>query len=202
MKLGLFGGSFDPFHSGHLEVVRAAQAATGVERMIVLPTAAPPHKLERELAAPLARYAMSELALLDEPGIEVSSFELTLGRPAYTIDTLEYFARLEPAVELVLVVGSDSLAGLATWRRWPAILDLAELAVVTRPGAERERFEAASDPELRSRLERARLRWVVSAPHPASATEIRRRLAAGESVPEGWLDPRVLKFATKYRLYR
>lgn len=201
MKLGLFGGSFDPMHAGHVAVARAALGALGLERVVVLPTARPPHKPDRRFAPPLARHAMAELALLDDPRLVVSDFELTLDRPAFTVDSLRRFGA-GPGVELHLLLGSDSLAELATWRDWEEILELAVLAVVARPGSGRERVLAAVPPALAERLRRARLVWVDVPPHPASASEIRRRLAAGEPLPDGWLDPRVLTFVTKYRLYR
>ena len=81
MKLGLFGGSFDPIHRGHIEPVQAARKALGLERVIYLPTAVPPHKPGRILAPAHARYAMVEMALLEEEGLYASTFELTLGRP-------------------------------------------------------------------------------------------------------------------------
>lgn len=202
MRVGLFGGSFDPVHRGHVEVALAARRCLALERVLFVPTARPPHKPMRALAPALARYAMVELALLDEPALEVWDVELAAGGPAYTIETLERFAAERAGDEPVLVLGSDSLAALGSWRRWPEILERARLGVVERPGAERDLVLGGLAAELAARLRVARLDWVPSAPHPASASEIRRRLAAGEPVPEGWLDPRVLTFARKYRLYR
>lgn len=202
MKVGLFGGSFDPVHRGHVEAALAARRGLGLERVLFVPTAQPPHKPGRRFAPALARYAMVELALLDLPELEVWDIELATGRPAYTIETLHRFAAEWPGDEPVLVLGSDSLAALDTWRRWPEILERARLAVVERPGAAREAVLAGLGAELAGRLEGARLDWLTCDPHPASASGIRRLLAAGEPVPEGWLDPRVLTFARKYRLYR
>ncbi|KAB2966163.1 MAG: nicotinate (nicotinamide) nucleotide adenylyltransferase [Thermoanaerobaculia bacterium] len=202
VRVGLFGGSFDPVHRGHVETALAARRDLGLERVLFVPTAQPPHKPERRFAPALARYAMVELALLDLPELEVWDVELAPGRPAYTIETLERFAAERPRDEPVLVLGSDALAALDTWRRWSEILELARLAVVERPGAARAAVLAGIGAGLAGRLASARVEWVTSAPHPASASEIRRRLGAGEPVPEGWLDPRVLKFVHKYRLYR
>jgi nicotinate-nucleotide adenylyltransferase len=200
--LGLFGGSFDPVHRGHVEMALAACSTLGLERVVFLPTAQPPHKPGRTFAPALARYAMVELALLDQPRLVVSDAELVAGRPVYTIETLERFAREAPGAELVLLLGSDSLAALDTWRRWPELLERARLAVVERPGALRPDVVAGLGPELARRLAGARVEWVAHQPHPASASEIRRRLAAGEPLPENWLDSRVLTFIRKYGLYR
>ena len=100
MKIGLFGGSFDPIHRGHVEPVREARRRLGLERVIYLPTATPPHKPRRALAPALARFAMVELALLGEEGLYVSAHELTPERPAYTVETLEHFRRQMPEAEL------------------------------------------------------------------------------------------------------
>ena len=202
MSLGLLGGSFDPVHRGHVELALAVHAALGLERVVFLPTAVPPHKPGRTFAPPLSRYAMVELALLDHPELVVSDLELTVGRPAYTIDTLEHLAAERPGRDLVLLLGSDSLAALDTWRRWPELLERARLAVVERPGAARAKVVADLAPELAERLAAARIDWIEHRPHPASASEIRRRLAAGEAIPKGWLEPRVLTFVRKYGLYR
>jgi len=202
VRLGLFGGSFDPFHRGHLAVARAALDALGLGRVLVLPTGRPPHKPDRRFAPALARYAMAELALLDEPRIEVSGLELDERRPSYTVETLERLREERPATELVLIVGSDSLAELDTWRRWREIPDLCELAVVPRPGSERLDVEASLPAELAQRLASARVHWLEGSMHPAAASRIRQLLAAGEAVPGDWLDPRVLTFLDKYSLYR
>ena len=202
MRVGLFGGSFDPIHLGHLAVARAARAALRIDQVVFLPTARPPHKPGRELAPALTRYAMAEIALLDEPGLLVSDAELALDRPVYSIETLERFRAERPADELVMIVGADSLALFDTWRRWEEILATTELGVVVRPGWEWAQVAPTLAPPLTAAIGRARLTWVSAVPHPASATEIRRRLRAGEPLPDGWLDPRVLAFIAKYALYR
>jgi nicotinate-nucleotide adenylyltransferase len=209
MKIGLFGGSFDPIHRGHVAAARVARRELGLERVLFLPTARPPHKPERRFAPALLRYAMVELALVDEPDLLVSAVELTPGRPAYAIETLERFRAEAPGDEHVLLIGADSLATFDAWRRWRELLAAAELGVFARPGFDWSAREPRLDPELARAIAaatapaegQARLRWLPTA-HPASASEIRRRLAKSESLPEGWLDSRVLTFVTKYTLYR
>jgi cytidyltransferase-like protein len=120
-RVGLFGGSFDPIHQGHIAPVQMARQALAIERVLYLPTAHPPHKPEHVMAPPLARYAMVELALLGQSGLYASSFELTHERPAYTIDTVAHFRRELPGCRLFLLIGSDSsingCAGVRLWRR-------------------------------------------------------------------------------------
>ena len=99
MKLGLFGGSFDPIHRGHIDPVREAKRTLGLDRVLYLPTARPPHKPGRVLTPAYARYAMVEMALLGEDGLYASTHELTPDRPAYTVETLEHFHRTLPGNE-------------------------------------------------------------------------------------------------------
>jgi nicotinate-nucleotide adenylyltransferase len=208
MKLGLFGGTFDPIHRGHVEPVQAARRALGLDRVVYLPTALPPHKPKREFAPAHARYAMVELALLGEEGLYADPYELTLDRPAYTVETLERFRRELPDAELSLLLGADSYLELPTWRRWEEILELAQVVVLARPGwdvaaalagagiADRDRHELAG-----YLAERAAL-LLAQPPVEVSASEIRARLAAREDPPTGALHPLVLDYVRKYDLYR
>ncbi len=200
MKIGLFGGSFDPIHAGHVETVRAARRELDLERVIYLPTAQPPHKPGRRLAPALARYAMVELALLSEEGLYASPFELTFGRPAYTIDSLEHFGRTYPDAELHLLIGSDSFLELEAWWRWREIAQAARLIVLARPGSELP-TEALSS-ALAQLLESGRARVVSERKVDLSSTELRERLGRGEDLPPSALPPMVLEYISKYRLYR
>lgn len=202
MRIGLFGGSFDPVHAGHVAVARAARRALRLDRVLFLPTARPPHKPERDFAPALARYAMVELALLDDAELWASPLELDASRPAYTVETIERLRRDGPGHDHVLLLGADSLAALDSWRRWRELAATVELGVLARPGFARRELEAGLSHELATALRDARLTWVEGVEHPASASEIRRRLAAGVPPPDGWLDARVLSFVAKYRLYR
>lgn len=199
-RVGLFGGSFDPIHAGHVRPVQAARRALGLDRVIYLPTALPPHKPKRAFAPAHARYTMVEMALLDEPGLYASPHELTLERPAYTIETLEHFARELPGADLHLLVGGDSFLELVTWRRWRDILAAARLVVLARPG-----FAVAGAPaELveASRAADGRVTFIEHEPVDLSATAIRALLARGEAPPPGSLARSVLDYVCKYALYR
>lgn len=200
MKIGLFGGSFDPIHRGHIDPVQAARRALGLERVIYLPTAQPPHKPERTLAPPLRRYAMVELALLDEPGLEVSGFELTLGRKAYTIETLEHFRREMPDAELHLLIGGDSFADLHHWVRFREIPALARLVVLARPGWEPD--SPALPPELNRLVDSGRALLLHQPPVDVSSTRLRELLSAGLPLPVGAVPNLVVRYLQKYALYR
>lgn len=207
MRLGLFGGSFDPPHRGHLEPVRAAREAFALDRVIFLPTAQPPHKPGPRFAPAHARYAMVELALLAEERLYASAHELTPGEPRYSIDTLEHFRRERPGDELFLIVGSDSFAQLATWRRWREIPEAAALIVLPRPGWDEapfwdeSRVRAEAPAEVLSLLDRGRATYLAGPSVDLSSTAIRELLARGEEPPPGALAPLVLDFIRKYALY-
>jgi nicotinate-nucleotide adenylyltransferase len=200
MKIGLFGGSFDPIHAGHVETVRAARQALGLERVIYLPTAQPPHKPGRKLAPALARYAMVELALLAEVGLYASPFELTFGRPAYTIDSLEHFRRTYPQAELHLLIGGDSFLELEAWWRWREIVASARLIVLARPGS--DLTPAALSPALAELLDSGQAVVLADRTVDLSSTDLRERLGRGEQPPLSALPPLVLDYIRKYRLYR
>ncbi len=208
IRLGLFGGSFDPIHRGHVRPVQEARRRFGLERVIYLPTANPPHKQDPEsapVASPAARYAMVEMALLEEKGLYVSDLELRPDGPSYTVDTLEHFARREPSADLVLILGSDSLAQLPTWRRWRDLLELARLVVLTRPGNEIAGLRAELAPELREGLDGGAIDVIEDGLVDVSSTVIRDRLAAGERSEawmEKWMAPLVVDYIEKYDLYR
>lgn len=198
MKLGLFGGSFDPIHQGHVLGARGALETAGLDRVLLLPTAEPPHKPSR-VAPPWARYVMVELALLGERGLYTSAHELTPGMTAYTVDTLEHFRREAPEAELHLLVGSDALAHLDTWKRWRDLLRLARLVILARPGWELDTVRRELAPELAGALGTP---VVVQRTLDASSSEIRACLARGERPPRGHLAPMVLDYIDKYGWYR
>jgi nicotinate-nucleotide adenylyltransferase len=199
MRLGLFGGSFDPIHCGHIEPVQAARRALGLDRVIYLPTAVPPHKPGRVLAPAHARYAMVEMALLDEEGLYASTFELTLGRPAYTIETLEHFRRTLPEAELHLLIGGDSYADLDLWVRWREIVDAARLVVLTRPGWSLEK--PSLSPELAALARSGRVNFLGQPPVDVSSTQLREMFARGEIPPPETVPGSVVRYVQKYGLY-
>lgn len=209
MKLGLFGGSFDPVHVGHVTAARSAREALELDRVLLLPTADPPHKVLRAASA-WRRFAMVELAVLDEEGLYTSTHELTPGRTAYTVETLEHFRDQLPDARLHLIVGSDSLAQIHTWRRWQDLFRLARLAVLARPGWALDAVRGELPEEVAARLEPAGASLRNGLPEPVvvgrtldvSATRIRQALARGERPDNHQLHPRVLDYMDKYGLYR
>jgi len=205
MKLGIFGGSFDPPHQGHVRLAQEARRRLGLDRVLFVPTANPPHKVDPK-HAPVApapcRFAMVEMALLGEEGLYASPFELRLDRVTYTVETLEHFRAEEPEAALHLLVGSDSLAELDTWKRWRDLPKLARLVVLGRPGSEPATIRRELPEELRELLDRGEMDLLTDVMIDVSSTEIRRRLERGEPVDGEWLPPLVLDYVTKYSFYR
>jgi nicotinate-nucleotide adenylyltransferase len=207
MKIGLFGGSFDPIHRGHIQPVLEAVEQAGLDRVIYLPTGRPPHKPNRRLAPALARYAMTEMALLEHDRLWVSAQELSEAAPTYTVDTLRHFVETFPGDDLHLLIGGDSYAELSTWFRFEEILELARLVVLARPEAASTATApdggSAAVPAARAAITAAaRVQLIANRPVEVSSTEVRRLLARGERPPSGWVPEPVVDFAFKYRLYR
>jgi len=202
MRMGLFGGSFDPIHYGHIYPVKEAKKALGIDRVVYLPTAEPPHKPGRQFASPFARFAMVELALLDEPDMEVSPFELTPDRPAFTIDSVLYFKSLYPDSDLFLIIGGDSFAELHTWHLWEEIVDLAELGVLIRPEWNWIELKDRVPREIAVLAESDRVHFVANNPVEVSATQLRQMIQDNGESPDKMLPELVLKYARKYSLYR
>jgi nicotinate-nucleotide adenylyltransferase len=158
----------------HLAVAEAAAEAAGLDRVVWMPAATPPHKQGTDSLAPADhRLAMTRLAVQGNDRFAVSDLELRRGAVSYTVDTLRQLRAEHPGTELLLLLGGDSLAGLPTWREPEAILSLARLLVYRRPGSE----EGAVPAEILART------TFVDAPSiELSGTAIRARLAAGKTV--------------------
>ena len=202
MKLGLFGGCFDPIHCGHIRPVEEAQSRLGLDEVIFLPTAVPPHKPGRQFARPHARFAMVELALLDSPTLTVSPLELTPDRPFYTVDSVRHFRQLYEEAEIFLLIGGDSLADFHTWKQWREIAKMAKLVVLTRPDWRWSDCRDRVPEDLSQLADSDRVHFVANELVPVSATEIRQCLADGRATPAGAVPDLVLKYIRKYSLYQ
>lgn len=201
-RLLVFGGSFDPPHRAHTALPPLAAEALGCRRILYVPAALNPLKADEPPTSARHRLAMLRLAIADLPAAEISTIELDRPGPSYAIDTLRALREAHgPGTELVLLIGSDQALQFRQWKDWPAILDLARPAVMVRPpldeAAYRRNLVAAYTPEQAERW----LTWTVDVPQmDICATEVRRRIAAGEETGE-MLDPRVLEYIRLHGLY-
>ena len=173
MRIGIFGGTFNPPHVGHLIVAEHAREDVGLNKVVFVPSAIPPHKQDHEIVSPLHRLEMVRLAIAGNPFFELSDIEIRRGGVSFTVDTLQFFKERFPDDELHLLIGMDNLAEFQTWRMPERILDLAVLVVMRRPAASMHNVEKA----LMGRTQ------VCSVPEIAvSSSEIRRKVWERESI--------------------
>ncbi len=193
-RVGLLGGSFDPIHRAHLAMGEAALEQFALDCVLFVPCGAPPHKRPEALSPAEHRLAMVELATAGHPRFFPSRLEIDRPGPSYTVDTVEELL-VQPEVRAVyLIIGGDSLAQLATWHRYRDLVRLCELLVAKRPGWPAP--ESVPEGVPRERVHILRL-----PPMDVSATEIRRRVAAGESI-SGLVPPAVERYIAEHGLYR
>lgn len=132
--IGIFGGAFAPFHNGHLRLAIEARERLGLQQVRLIPTAHPPHRPDSRIS-PQRRLEWVRLALRRERGLLADDREILREGPSFTVDTLAELRKDYPRASLVLLMGADAFQHLHTWHRWPQLLELAHLAVVSRPGS-------------------------------------------------------------------
>jgi nicotinate-nucleotide adenylyltransferase len=182
MRLGIFGGSFNPVHYGHLLLAECCREACRLDEVWLVPAATAPHKQGRQLAPGKARLEMLELALAGSEQLRPSSIELDRGGVSYTVDTLAQIHDQQPDDQLFLLMGADSLGDLATWREPRRICELALPIVVRRAGSpppELDLLAAFVGPDRLAEI----ARWQVEMPIiELSSTDLRTRAATGKSL--------------------
>jgi nicotinate-nucleotide adenylyltransferase len=212
-RTGVLGGTFDPVHEGHVAAAEAARSALALDQVLFIPSHRPPHRAAQPRASAFHRFAMVSLAVGTHPGFLASDLELERPGPSYTADTLRrlHEAGYE-ASELFFILGTDAFAEIATWRDYPAVLDLAHFVVVARPGqalglmkahvpdlVARMRL-AAEGPRDEADEPRCAVLLVNAGTPDVSSTEIRDRVARGASLA-GLVSPDVGRHIDRHRLY-
>jgi nicotinate-nucleotide adenylyltransferase len=134
IKKGIFGGTFDPIHNGHLSIAYEALNYLELDKILFMPSGNPPHKLKRDKADSSIRYELIEMAIRSEKHFEVSSFEIQRSELSYTYKTVEYFKMLEPETLWYFITGVDCLMELDTWKNPARIFNCCKLVVFNRPG--------------------------------------------------------------------
>lgn len=202
MKTALFGGTFDPVHNGHLALAREVLACGAAERVIFMPAPNPPHKTDRRITPFPIRWEMLTLALDGEKGMELSDAEKYRSGRSYTIDTLNQVSKFYPDDDILLLIGSDSLRQLHTWRQPRELVARFGIISYPRNGETVSRGELLrhwSEPEADLLLRTV----LTSVPRfPVSSTEIRELFRAGrQKDAELFLSPAVANYIEKNKVY-
>lgn len=196
MNIGLFGGSFDPVHTGHLLAVQDAREALGLDRVVFVPAAVSPFKTDDLPASGEHRAAMLEAATADLPWAEVNRIELERDGVSYTIDTARALAAERPKAQWTLLIGMDNLRSFHKWREAEELIDLVDVVTLARPGSRRPRTLS-----LPPRLEMKMLARIIRSRRiDISSTEIRQRVRAGKAI-NNLVPAAVLDYIRRHRLY-
>jgi nicotinate-nucleotide adenylyltransferase len=185
MKIGICGGTFDPFHHGHLEPVLGARETMQWDRVIYIVAYQQPFKDKGASAAGYHRFAMAVLATEQFDEMYVSSWELEREGTSYTVDTLEHLRSEYPDATLDWIIGDDNLERLSEWKRLDRIFELANFAILPAIAPSRQ----------------GAIIYAENTTIPISSTEIRKRVRAGESI-DALVDPRVSRYIHHNRLYQ
>ena len=178
-RIGVLGGTFDPPHLGHMWLATLAADAIGLDRVLFMPAAQPPHKGGQLVTRATDRLLMTRLAITGDPAFELSAIEMERPGPSYTIDSVDELERAHPDAKLFLIMAADSLEQIDTWREPDRLLERIEWVVGPRPGsalpdrsALEDRFGAAA----------SRIHLLEGPSLDVSSSEIRRRVAAGKAI--------------------
>jgi nicotinate-nucleotide adenylyltransferase len=188
-RIGLYGGSFDPIHTGHVLVGQAAIEELQLTRLFFIPAARSPFKPDQQPAPSEHRLAMIRLALAGRTDCEVDDFEIQRGGTSFTIDTVRYFTQRFSEAKLFYLIGADNVAGLPKWREAGELADLAEFVVIPRPGE----TPASLPPPFHGQ-------YLNGFPFGVSASQIRARVTAGQPI-EHLVPPPVAEAIRNNRLY-
>ena len=182
MRLGLFGGSFDPVHWGHLILAECCREQSRLDRVCFVPAGIPPHKQDRLLTPGPSRIEMLELAIAGHEAFSVSRFEIDQGGVSYTVDTLRHFHQEDPSPELFLLLGADMLYDLPRWREAEEVCRLAIVVAARRPGVPDLDFGCLSGVTSPERIELFRRHQVQMPLIGLNSSDLRRRVAEGRSI--------------------
>ncbi len=214
-SIALFGGTFDPIHSGHIAVAQAAQRRFHLDAVYFIPASRPPHKPKQALAAFAHRYAMVALACVDHHGFFPSLAEAPVDGSAaqvfYSIDTVRKFRRDHPGDHLYFIAGADQFLEIPTWHNYEALLDACDFIIASRPGFRLDALRLVIPPEKLGRnasddshtiaLRKSAVHLLSTVNSHVSSTEVRQRLHGRHPI-HGLVPPRVEEYILGQALYR
>lgn len=192
LRVGVYGGAFDPTHNTHLTLARSALEQLQLDALHVLPTGQPWHRPQQTSAAE-HRLAMAQLAFADLPGAIVDRREIDRQGPSYTVDSLRELKTLYPRALLHLIIGADQARALSSWHAWQDIVAMAVLVIAARIDAAVQLAPTA--------LPGARYHHLQLAPVDTSATDIRQRVAAGQGI-DHLVPDAVARYIAQHHLYQ
>ncbi len=198
MKIAVFGGAFDPIHLGHVRLARKFAERLRFDKVILIPSAVPPHKLRSEMGSPADRLEMCRLATRNDSLFEISDLEIKRGGASFTADTLEELSRLYQDAELYLITGADMFMTLGTWNRFKTIAEKAVLCSAPRDNADGARLR-----EYAASLEKRGARCIIEdiPEMDVSSTEVRKRIKGNKSL-SGLVPPEVEGYIWEHNLYQ
>ena len=216
MKIGVMGGTFNPFHRGHYETALDVKKVAGLDRMIIMPSFISPHKSGRkEIAPPLHRYAMALLGTIEGKELEVSPLEIEEAGVSYTYKTINILNKLlAPEDSLYYVTGVESFEKIATWKRWRSLLNSVDFVVNSREGYDTSVILLSVPKEIKSKIvfnnemknfvrdqsDKKHIYVIETKKISISSSMIRRKLSSGESI-RGLVHPFVEKYIESNKLY-
>ena len=185
MRIGIFGGTFNPIHLGHLLLAETARETLALDRVVFIPSHQPPHKRAKDLLPGAHRVKLIELAIRDQPAFVVSDIELEREGPSYSIETVQILRKQLPQATLFLLIGADMLS--VRWLAWDELKRLCTIVVARRPGSPPRR--------------EASLKWLTMPQLDIASSDIRARLKAGRSIR--YLVPAAVeRYIRQHRLYQ
>ena len=194
MRIGVFGGTFDPPHLGHLAIAKAAMEQLELDEVLFVPANQNPLKDRRGISHPKVRFEMTALLVEKEEHMAVSDMEITRGGPSYMVDTLDELQMVQPA-DYWLIMGADSLGSLKDWKSPSRLLRLCRIAVAVRPPILDDVLESAQE-EFHDKID-----LIEMNPVNASSSEIREKILKNHPVSH-LLPPKVLQYIQKQKLYQ
>ena len=194
MRIGVLGGTFDPPHVGHMALAEAALESLKLDEILFVPANRNPLKKGRRQASPRDRLEMVRRMIEGNPKLAVSDLEIARGGHSYAVDTLDELQYVRPA-EYWFILGADALKDIGTWKQPERLLRLCRLGVAYRTPERWEEVQSRMTPDLREKLDP-----IEMPPVPTSSTDIRGKVAVGQSVSQ-MVSPSVLQYIREHHLY-